>query len=148
MISFEELHLQNHKITELSNVFLYLIRDRSMCDTDIACDVFFTYVEKVKEHLEIVEKQMYKKLLGSPDQTIRNKADRFKSGSSEIKKIFTSYMNKWSSRHKRELMIKEHEQFIKETEEMFAMILELILRETEHLYPLVREVVKNERLAA
>ena len=47
MVAFDELFAQNHKITELSNVFLYLIKDRSMCDTDIAFDVFSNYVEKV-----------------------------------------------------------------------------------------------------
>ena len=30
MITYEELNAANHKITELSNVLLYLFRDRSM----------------------------------------------------------------------------------------------------------------------
>ncbi len=86
MITFEQLHNDNHKITELSNVFLYLVAERSMCDTEIARNVFFDYVEKVKNHLEMVDKHLYTKLLNSPDQAVRQKAERLMSGSQEIKR--------------------------------------------------------------
>ena len=49
MITFAELHGQIHRITELSNVFLYMIQDRAMCDTSYACDLFFEYKQRVKD---------------------------------------------------------------------------------------------------
>jgi hypothetical protein len=58
MIAFSQLHAQNHKITELSNVFIYLVQNREMCDTDTACDVFFEYATKVKEHIELVDREL------------------------------------------------------------------------------------------
>ena len=148
MIDFDQLHKENHRITELSNVFLYLIRDRTMCDTQIACDLFFEYVERVKHHLDQVDRHMYKKLLSSPDQNVRNKADRFMSGGQEIKRVFQKYLMKWSSAANRSLVIRNHDKFLKETEEMFSLVLDRLQRETEHLYPLVRQVDEELRAAA
>ncbi len=148
MVSFDELFAQNHKITELSNVFLYLIKDRAMCDTDIACDVFFSYVEKVREHIEVVDKKMYKALLASPDQSVNNVADRFMAGSQEIKKIFANYLKTWSKERTKDLVIRDHEAFLKDTEEMFDLVLDRIQRETEHLYPLVRKLRADAMSAA
>jgi hypothetical protein len=49
MITYEELNEQNHRITELSNVLHYLFKDRSMCDTGSCCELFYRYVDMVKE---------------------------------------------------------------------------------------------------
>ncbi len=148
MITFEQLHHENHKITELSNVFLYLVADRSMCDTEIACDIFFDYVEKVKNHLEMVDKHLYTKLLNSPDQAVRQRADRFMSGSHEIKRLFKSYLSKWSSPAQHALRVKDHKKFVSETQDMMEIVLDRIQRETEHLYPLVKQVTGNDKIAA
>jgi len=147
MITFEQLHEENHKITELSNVFRYLIKERSMCDTGIACSMFFDYVEKVRNHLEIVDKHLYTKLLNSPDQEVRQKADRFMSGSHEIKRLFNNYLAKWSLPSQQALRVRNHKKFVSETEDMMDIVLERIQRETEHLYPLVRKVTGG-RIAA
>lgn len=40
------------------------------------------------------------------------------------------------------LQIKEHAQFLKDTDELFEIVLQRILDETEHLYPLVRSLSK------
>jgi hypothetical protein len=145
MITFEQLHEQNHKITELSNVFLYLIKERAMCDTGIACGVFFDYVEQVRDHLELVDKHMYTKLLNSPDQTVRQKADRFMSGSHEIKRLFNKYLANWSTPQRDELRVRNHKKF---QQDIMDIVLDRIQRETEHLYPLVREVTGDNRVAA
>jgi hypothetical protein len=148
MITFEQLHTENHKITELSNVFLYLIKDRAMCDTEIACNVFFDYVEKVRDHLELVDKHLYTKLLNNPDASVRQKADRFMSGSHEIKRLFKEYLDKWCSPGHKELLVRSHKRFLEETQDMMDIVLDRIQRETEHLYPLVRRVTGNDRIAA
>jgi hypothetical protein len=148
MITFEQLHAQNHKITELSNVFLYLIEDRSMCDTDIACSVFFDYVEKVRDHLEVVDRHLYTKLLNNPDQAVRQKADRFMSGSHEIKRLFNGYLGKWSTPDRKHLAVRNHKKFVADTRDMMDIVMDRIQRETEHLYPLVRKVTGDDRVAA
>lgn len=147
MTAFSKLHAQNHKITELSNVFLYLVQNREMCDTETACDVFFEYTTKVKEHIELVDRELCGQLISYPDQGVKNTADRFLSGSTEIKRIFNRYLKDWCNESKRRLNIRNnHPEFLTETEQMFALVLDRIQRETEHLYPLLRKL--DEKAAA
>lgn len=148
MTAFSQLHAQNHKITELSNVFLYLVQSREMCDTETACDVFFEYSGKVKEHIELVDRELCGRLISYPDQAVKNTADRFLSGSTEIKRIFNQYLKDWCSEPHRRLTIRDHGEFIQETEQMFRLVLDRIQRETEHLYPLIRKIEQREREAA
>jgi hypothetical protein len=148
MITFAQLHAQNHKITELSNVFTYLIQDRAMCDTQIACDVFFDYWKNVKDHVELVDRQLCGKLISHPDQAVQNTANRFLSGSSEIKRIFANYLKRWCEEQKRELRVDKHDQFVQETDEVFGFVLDRIQRETEHLYPLIRKLESDDKRAA
>jgi len=140
MITYEELHKQNHAITEISNVFLYLIEDRSMCDTKITCDLFFDYVEKVKNHLEIQDKTLYTAILTDGDASSKHVAENFMSGSREIKRIFEHYQKKWSNKKGHNLRISNYGKFNKETNEMFELVLKRIQDETENLYPLVRSI--------
>jgi hypothetical protein len=148
MTAFSQLHAQNHKITELSNVFLYLIQNREMCDTETACDVFFEYTAKVRAHIEVVDRELCGKLISYPDQSVKNTADRFLSGSTEIKRIFNQYLKDWCSEPRRRLTIRDHAEFISETEQMFSLVLDRIQRETEHLYPLIRKIEEKDRVAA
>ena len=68
MVSYQELHRQNHKITELTNILQHLLGDRSLCDSEITCNLFFEYVDAVKEHMAVTDSAMYSKLLGAGDQ--------------------------------------------------------------------------------
>jgi len=140
MTDFAKLHDQNHRITETSNVFLYLIRERAMCDTECARNLFFDYVGKVREHVELVDAQLCARLIKSQDREMKNTADRFLSGSTEIKRIFAAYLKDWSDERRRELRIADHDAFVQDTNQMFGLVLDRIQRETEHLYPLVRKL--------
>lgn len=148
MADFKRCHEQNHKITELSNVFLYLIRERAMCDTECARTLFFEYISHVREHMEVVDAQLCGRLIQSQDRTMANTADRFLSGSMEIKRIFAAYLRDWCDERKRDLRIGDHDAFVKDTNQMFGLVLDRIQRETEHLYPLVRKLDSAQKLAA
>lgn len=148
MVAFAQLHAQNHKITELSNVFLYLVRERSMCDTDVACDVFFDLTNRIKEHMELVDRELCSQLISHQDQTVKNTANRFLSGSSEIKRIFNSYVKQWCSHKRHSLTISDHSSFVQDTEQMFALVMDRIQRETEYLYPLIRKLEGTEKQVA
>jgi len=148
MLTFSELHAQNHEIMELSNVFLYLVKDRSMCDTNCARDVFFEYKKCVKDHIELVDQKLCSKLIAYSDLEVKNTADRFLSGSVEIRKIFSDYVKDWCSEKKKVLTIHDHGKFVKETREVFALVMDRIQRETEHLYPVIRKLGDGEKLVA
>jgi hypothetical protein len=143
MITYQELHEQIHHITEISNVFLYLIDNRKMCDTQITCDLFFDYVEKVKEHLEIEDKSLYTVILKGGDDQARKTAQNFLSGSVEIKRIFQEYLKKWSHKGTQKLVIDNYDEFSKETRSMFELVLNRFQDETEQLYPLARKISGN-----
>lgn len=141
MVTYEELNEQNHKITELSNVLSYLIKDRSLCDTETCCNLFYNYMDRVNEHMKKVDSNLYGDLLKHSSREINNTARNFMSGSQEIKRIMNRYVKKWCDKKNHDLSIGgKHEEFIKETDEMFEMILKRIQDETEHLYPTIRKV--------
>lgn len=147
MITYEDLHQQNHKITELSNALHLLLGDQSLCESEITRDLFFEYVEQVKGHLEKTDKNLYTQLLTHHEQKVRNTADRFLGGSKEIKRLFAAYLKRWCQMKSKSLAVKEHDLFIKETEEMFEMVLNRLQDETEHLYPLIRNVTGDNHHA-
>lgn len=141
MITYTELYEQNHRITELSNVLSYLLKDRSMCDTESCCGLFYNYVDQVKKHIDMVETNMYSDLLKSKDEKTSNAVKNFMSGSVEIKKILKDFSKKWcDEKNRNTLKIKDHQAFLKETNQIFDIILQRLLDETEHLYPLVRSI--------
>lgn len=140
MITYKELNKQIHEITEVSNVFLYLIEDRSMCDTQITCDLFFDYVDKVRKHLEVQDNYLYSSVLSNGNAASTQVAENFMSGSKEIKRIFKRYLKKWSNEKDHGLVISNYEEFSKETNGIFEMVLNRIQDEVEHLYPLVRSI--------
>ena len=139
MITYSELNEQNHRITELSNVLRYLFADRSMCDTGSCCELFYRYIDLVQKHIELVDKNMYRDLLISPDEKINNVAKNFMSGSVEIKRILKHFTKTWCDKTK-SLHIKDHTRFLNDTDELFELVLQRILDETERLYPLVRSL--------
>jgi hypothetical protein len=143
MIPFDTLNVQNHEVSELSKVLTVLIQDREICDTTITCDLFLRYTDKVKTHLDMVDKTLFSDLLSHSDSKINATANRFLNGSREIKRIFNSYTHKWCAKG---LHIYNHDQFIAETQEIFRLIQGRTLAETEELYPLARQV-ENEKLA-
>ena len=145
MISFEELTEQNHKIAELSKVLSYIIEDRAICDTDVTCDLFFDFADRVKEHLDVEERELYQALLIHHEKSVNNTAHRFLSGSTAIKQVFKQYLKRWCSN--KSLRIRDHQLFVKDTNEMFELIQQRILDETEHLYPTVKEVALEKQAA-
>ncbi len=148
MIDLSTLHEQNHKLTELSNVFVYLAHDRALCDTDTACQLFFDYGKRLQEHLGPVDQLVKKHLLAHTDPRTINLARKLVADSSLLRFNCSKYMQRWSEAGKERFRIADHEAFVCETEELFALVLDRIQRETEYLYPLLRQVEGGDRRAA
>jgi hypothetical protein len=148
MTTYEELHSQNHTITELSNVLLCLFKERSMCENGACCELFERYVKKVQEHIDLVDKNLYSRLLTHNDNEAQILARNFMSGSQQIRKIMTDYTKTWCpKKHPSSLTVADHDRFLKDTEDMFEMILKRIQDETEKLYPMIREFNGNQGYA-
>ena len=144
MISYEELNTQNDKITELSNVLTVLIQDRSICDSETCCNIFYDYMDQVHTHMQIVDTSLYTDLLGHSSSEANNTANNFMAGSQEIKKIMNAYVKKWCDKKCHGLSIgAKHDLFLKDTDDMFEMILSRIQNEMEHLYPMARKIANG-----
>ncbi|MCK5901754.1 MAG: hemerythrin domain-containing protein [Cocleimonas sp.] len=139
MVSIDTLQDQNHKIAELSNVLEVLLRNRELCDTQLTCDIFFSYVDLVKEHLSVEERNLYQPMLTHSDTAVKKVADQFMTGSSEIKRVFAQYLKRWC--RKKTLHIKNHAKFINDTDDMFELVWKRIVDETEKLYPMARKAM-------
>jgi succinate dehydrogenase flavin-adding protein (antitoxin of CptAB toxin-antitoxin module) len=148
MITYDDLHTQNHKITELTNVLTALMSERTLLDTDITCELFFRYVDEVKDHLDVTDRSLYTQLLSSKDKDVNKIGNQFMSGSQEIKRVFDQYLKKWCKLNNRNLVVKNYDQFINETDGMFMMVLNRIQDETEKLYPVARRISGDEIKAA
>ncbi len=142
MTTIDELNIQNHKLAESSNVLLYLIQERSMCDTETACHLLFSALDQVTEHMKTVD-YLYKELLTDENTETRNIAEMFMSGEHELRRIINQYIKKWCKTKSKDLRINNHDQFAKDSQEMFELVLSRIQDETEHLYPLFRKVSRT-----
>lgn len=148
MTTYDDLHAQNHNITELTNVLTALMSERILLDTDITCELFFRYVDEVKTHLDVTDRSLYTKLLTHSDAQVNKTANQFMSGSQEIKRMFDKYLKKWCKLNNRSLAVKNYDDFVKETDEIFSLVLDRIQDETEKLYPVVRRISGEEIKAA
>ena len=143
MLSFEEQNKENHRITELSNVLRYLVKDRSMCDSGTCCDLFYRYLDELLNHIDGVEKKMYPPILTSGDQDHINMVNNFMEGSQQIKRIIKQYKRHWCAPADKILKISDHVMFLKETDGLFDLVLERLQDETEKLYPVVRKLAQD-----
>ncbi len=145
MLSFTQLNEQNNKIKELSSVLNYLIENKEMCNKDTTCDLFLEFAEKVTDHLYLEEKEVYRHLLNHDDLKVRKTVNDFFSGSIEIKRVFNEYLGQWCKNKK--LRVIQHDKFVKDTHEMFSLVLNRIDAETNILYPVIKDVL-GDKIAA
>jgi len=114
-----------------------MINDITIAHSQVTCDLFFELTGKIKEHFAIEEKELYKDLLTSKDNEVKQLAENFLSGSAEVKRVFKAYMKRWC--HNQDLRIKNHQQFIDETADLFDMVESRIIDEIEKFYPVIRK---------
>ena len=152
MISYEELHSQNHKITKLSNLLSHILAERSLCDNGECCQIFTNYMSQVNEHMEAVDRNLYSELLLSEDTKLNNTAKSFMEGSMGIKRIMKRYVSRWCTKTGKRFAFgkqgQNYDKFLEDSEAMFSIILDRIQKETELLYPLVRRLQDEQQEAA
>ena len=145
MVSFDELNEQNHKISELTQVILYLIKERSICDSEVTCALFFDLTDKIKDQLDMEERQLYKDLLTHKEQEINDLANDYLNSSVEFKRKLKHYIKHWC--HNKSLRIKNHDDFLNKTDELFSIMLNRIVDVTGNLCPLVKKI-NSEKMGA
>ncbi len=139
MATIDEINLHNHKIIDTSNVLMYLLEKREMCDNETCIHLLYRYLDQLEQHLKLVD-SLYKGLLGDGDSKANNMAEKFMSGEVELKRIINNYRTSWCRKSRKDLKVHDHHKFMDDTEELFGFVHSRIQDEVEHLYPLVREL--------
>lgn len=147
MLELNNLHEQNHELSEIARVLPFLAQNRALCDTATASRLFFGAAQKVEMHLKEVD-QPVKQLFTDQDERVRNLARKLSADSKLLQFNVNSYVKRWSDARGMRLRIREHEAFLTETQGLFELLLDRIQRETELLFPLLRELEAREIRAA
>lgn len=138
MVSFDELNEQNHKISELIQMITYLIKERSFCDSKVTCALFFELTDKMKDQLDREERELYKDLLTHKDQQLNDLANTYLNSSVDFKRKLKSYIKHWCQN--KSLRIKNHDDFLNKSDELFSIMQDRIIDVTENLYPVVKKI--------
>lgn len=142
MAILDEVNKHNHQLTDTSNVLMYLLKQREMCDNETCIYLLFRFLDQIDNHFKLID-SLYQGLLADKNQEANNTAEKFMSGEVELKRIVSQYTSSWCNMNKKQLKIKDYEAFSKDTFKLFEIMLARIQDETEHMYPMVREVHKS-----
>lgn len=91
-----------------------------------------TLAGKLSIHLAMEDQALYPQLLRSPDKQIVQTAHTFSHQMGDLKESFREYIKSWPTAT---AIAGDPTGFIKETEAMFAALLNRIQREDQKLYP-------------
>jgi len=136
MYSIDELKKQNHEIDDLIAVLRVLIKEESLINNPLVCNMVSQFNEKVWMHLVFEEKSIYAELTLHPSPEIKKIADIFHRSAKEIKKDFSAYMRLWclvsgSERH--------HQAFFEQSCTIMDKVKQRVTYEVENIFPLIEE---------
>jgi len=148
MLSLDDLYQQNHRITEISQVVLYLAEKRDLCDSETVCGLFFEYLELVHDHLERVDQLVKRHLYTADTPQARNVARKLVADSTLLRRNFLQYVGRWTEAGRSHMRVADHQAFLSDSQDLFEMFLDRLQRETELLYPLLRDLEQAGQQAA
>ncbi|HID45723.1 MAG TPA: hemerythrin domain-containing protein [Chromatiaceae bacterium] len=133
MIPLETLKKQHEEICDLIHVLSLLVEDERARKSRSFESLFSELLEMVSEHLILEDDTLYKDLLIHQDPEVQRTARNFLSGSHELKRVFSEYLQyACHSGSKPE----ECEAFVKETKDVFRILQERIRMEESKFYPI------------
>ncbi len=136
MIPLDTLKQQHQEIDELITVLSLLIPDEKARKSRIVEGLLKDLAQKVSEHLALEDGTLYKELLVHPDTGLQRTARNFLSGSHELKRLFTEYVQHAC---KPDSKRKECEEFVKESQDLFQLLEKRIQIEESRFYPLAEK---------
>ncbi len=137
--SLQESHRQ---IAELTAVLGALVPDRSLCRTDLTCELFSRFVGNVKRHFQLQEKELFPCLLRHADTRYNRAANRAMQAHLGIKRIFDDYLHTWC---KNGVLNPSAEQdaFVRDTQEIFRLVKKRLDDDSRELHAMAREVLSD-----
>ena len=136
MYSLEELRNQNQEISDLCDVLSVLIENKKLYSNPVVCELMARFKEKVWVHLVFEDKTIYAGLSSHDDESVSKIAKGFHDSARVIKKQFSQYIKHWCNP---EIPDAEYTTLLKETREVFRLIMERVKYENEYMFPLVEK---------
>lgn len=136
MYSLDELKTQNQEIADLCAVLSVLVEQQSLHNNPYVCELMGRFKEKVWIHLVFEDNTIYSALSRHDNTTVSSIAQDFHDSARQIKKRFSSYVRRWCNPTVGE---HEHDELVKESREIFQLIMERVKYENEKMFPLVTE---------
>ena len=137
MIPVEDLKQQHREICEMMKVLTILVQDETVRGTGTVFGLFQQLADKVHEHFALEERTLYRELLTYPDDQVRATAQRFLSGSYQVKKFFADYLHNWCHP---EASQESCEAFLKQTDDVFTLLKQRMRVEDESFYTLAQDL--------
>ncbi len=136
MYSLEELKQQNRDIADLCAVLSVLVEHGSLRNNPYVCDLVSRFREKVWMHLVFEDNTLYAELLGHGDDKVNEIASRFHDSARAVKKRFAQYVRNWCHV---EAQNTDHDRFVRESREIFRLIMDRVKYENEEMFPLLAQ---------
>ena len=136
MSALTNLRRGSQDIMEMMDVLQVLIRSDHVRHTGTVQNMFLQLGDMVNNHFALEEGSLFRGLLRHEDETVQATARRFLDGKRELKKFFKGYLQRWCDQGMKE---EDCEDFIVETDRLFAMLRRWVRDVEERLFPLVKE---------
>lgn len=120
----------------MMDVLQLLVRADHVRHTDTVQAMFVDLGEMVNRHFALEEGTLFRNLLVHDDEDVKQVARRFLDGKRELKKFFKAYLHRWCEHGMSE---DDCEEFIVETDRVFAMLRRWVNDMEARIYPLAEE---------
>ena len=133
MIPVEELRTENDEIEALIAVLANLVQIPALRTNNIFCELLQRFHDMLDSHIKHEARYIYPELLSHDDKNIKQVAKDFLSNTHELERILTKYVKRWCHN----ITTDNHDEFEKETLEMFRLVNERIQMEESHLFSIL-----------
>ena len=136
MYTLKELKKQNQDISELLDVLSVLIEHPHLNNNSHVCELTTRLNEKVWMHLIFENNTLFTELSRQYNPDIQKLTKDFQQSAKDVKKVFSHYVRCWCHTLANET---EHQAFVKESKNIFALIKKRIIQEEKDIFPLLEK---------
>ena len=135
-MSLSQIYRKQHDelLAMAGNIGANLNHETITTRTDDVLNLLSELAARLNTHLTMEDKALYPKMINSGNTKAKETAESFQKEMGGIKAVFETYVNKWSNPVN---LKSSSEEFIKETNGLFAALGSRIDKENNQLYPLL-----------
>ncbi len=135
MVNVAEFSKENQVLSNLIEVLDVLVANSDMRGNPVFCELLSKFSENIRDHLDHEDRAMYAELLSHKEKSINEVAGKFIDNTHQLRIILSSYVKRWCHAT-RGGDTTGHEEFLKETREIFRLVNDRIDLEKSKLFPL------------